>query len=83
VASGGSGVHIAPGAKFVWNFLRESGERCRGSTVSSTGVNDTESVLDGFTSPWTVMKTLTPHKNPVAGDAYIFPTHRRSVQWFG
>jgi Peptidase family M23/Repeat of unknown function (DUF346) len=78
VPTGGSGVNIGPGASATWNFLRDT---------LSNGLFENDTVLlpipapasvtlsltfDGFT-PWTETKTLAAHKNPVTGDAYLYP----------
>jgi peptide methionine sulfoxide reductase MsrB len=70
----GTGINIAPGATANWNFLRESVEN---DTVVLADVAPASMTLslffDGFTSPWSVTKNLAPHKNPVTGNAYLFP----------
>jgi Peptidase family M23 len=73
----GTGVNIAPGATYMfWNFLRESGLSENDAVVLPSPVPASVTMrlfFDGYTSPWTVTKTLAPHKNPVQGGAYIFP----------
>jgi hypothetical protein len=70
----GQGVNIAPGATRTWNFLRESFEN---DSVVLPDVAPASMTLnlyfDGFSSPWSVTKTLAPHKNPVKGNAYLYP----------
>src|ERR1019366_2918096 len=59
---GGTGVNIAPGATYVWNFLRGGGENDAAVPPSPEPASMTLSLFfDGFTSPWTVTKTLAPH----------------------
>ena len=71
---GGSGVNIAPGGQASWNFLREGGENDSVVLPSPAPASATLSLFfDGFSSPWSVTKPLAPYKNPVSGDAYLFP----------
>src|SRR2546421_5962700 len=78
---GGAGVNIMPGATYVWNFLRECGENDAAVLPSPEPASMTLSLFcDDFTSPWTETKTLAPHKNPVAGDAYIFPAQTDDLE---
>jgi hypothetical protein len=82
---GGTGVNIAPagqpGSTYVWNFLRESGENDAAVLPSPAPASMTLSLFfDGFTSPWKVTKTLAPHRNPVAGSAYLFPAQTSDLR---
>lgn len=78
----GTGVNITPGATYVWNFIRGGGENDAAVLPSPAPASMTLSLFfDGFTSPWTVVKTLAPHKNPVAGDAYLFPARTDDLRW--
>jgi len=79
---GGSGVNISPGGMYVWNFLRESGENDAAVLPSPSPASMTLSLFfDGFTSPWTTTKTLAAHKNPVTGDAYLYPAQTDDLRW--
>jgi len=70
----GPGVNIAPKATAVWNFVRQSGENDSIVLPDTAPASLTLSLFfDGFTQPWTVTKTLAPHKNPVTGNAYLYP----------
>ena len=71
----GSGVNISPGATSEWNFLRGVlGENDSVVLPVPAPASVTISLFfDGFSSPWTTTKTLAPHKNPVAGSAYLYP----------
>ena len=78
---GGSGINIAPGAMATWNFLRENFENdtvVLGDVAPPTVKLDL--FFDGFASPWSVTKKLVPHKNPVTGDAYLFPAQSDDLQ---
>jgi hypothetical protein len=69
----GTGVNIAPGGMYFWNFIRQPGEN--DSVVLPDVAPATVTLnlfFDGF-SPWSVTKNLVAHKNPVAGNAYLFP----------
>ena len=71
---GGSGVHIPPGETAVWNFLREGFENDTVVLPSPAPGSLTLSLFfDGFSSPWTVTRTLAPHKNLVSDDSYLYP----------
>lgn len=70
----GGGINIAPGGMKTWNFLRESFENdtvLLGDIAPPTMT--LELFFDGFSSPWSTTRNLVPHKNPVTGDAYLFP----------
>lgn len=68
----GSGVHIPPGETAVRNFVREGFENDTVVLPSSAPASLTLSLFfDGFSSPWTVTRTLAPHKNPVPDDSYL------------
>ena len=79
----GAGVNIDPGKSFVWNSLRqivdvdtEKFENDAAVLPSPAPESVTLSLsFDGFDSPWKKTKPLAAHKNPVAGDAYLFPEH--------
>jgi hypothetical protein len=71
----GKGVNIpANSGTGVWTFVRQTGEN---DTVMFADVAPASVTLnlffDTFTTPWTVTKNLVPHKNPVTGNAYLFP----------
>ena len=70
---GGSGVHIAPGATAVWNFLRETENDTVVLPATAPKSFDLALTFEGFPTPWTVTKSLVPHKNPPAAGAYLFP----------
>src|ERR1700676_3201572 len=70
---GGSGVNIPPGGNAVWNFLRGS-ENDTVVLPSPAPASVTLSLFfDGFSAPWTVTRTLAPHKNPAPDDSYLYP----------
>lgn len=72
----GTGVHIAAGETYVWNFLRENG---RDDTITlPLPAPDTMELrlhFEGFTKPWTATFPLGPHRSPVDGGGYDFPAH--------
>lgn len=71
---GGPGVTIAPNSMATWNFLREQTENDTVVLPDKAPASMTLSLyFGGFTSPWTATKPLSPHKNPVAGNAYLYP----------
>jgi peptidase M23-like protein/repeat uncharacterized protein DUF346 len=71
---GGSGINIAPSATAEWNFLREAIENDTILLPSPAPASVTLRLyFDGFGAPWSATFKLAPHKNPVSGDAYLFP----------
>jgi len=74
VPPSGLGINIVAGSTAVWNFLRESFENDSIQLPSPSPATVTLSLFfDGFSSPWTATHTLAPHKNPVTGNAYLYP----------
>jgi hypothetical protein len=65
---------IPAGAMRTWNFVRQKGENDSVVFGDVAPASVTLSLFfDGFASPWTAIRNLVAHKNPVTGNAYLFP----------
>ena len=77
----GTGVNIAPGHAYTWNFIRDSVNH---DTVVLPGSPPDSFELSlffsGFTSPWSITRPLAAHKNPVAGGSYIYPAQTNDLR---